>query len=304
MKIKNVAMIGRGAVGTIFGKVIQKSLGNEHFHFIVGNDRYEEYKNNKFYCNREECDFHYVNKASDCEPIDLIMISVKYLYLQETMDIIKPFINENTIILSLLNGVVSEDIVEQQIDKGIVIHSIAQKMDAVKEGNKVLYSQLGEVIIGTNDETRLPALKSVETFFTNVHLPYRVANDIIHEQWSKLMLNCGINQICAVYDVPYLECQTGGKYRTMFFDVMKEVLNVAKFQNIFLSEAEMELWGAAVDALSSNSMPSMRQDMLAQRRSEVALFSQTIIQLAKQNNVEVPLNSYLYQKIIEKEAMF
>ena len=51
-------------------------------------------------------------------------------------------------------------------------------------------------------------------------------------------------------------------------------------------------------------MPSMRQDGLAHRRSEVELFSGTVCRLAKKHSLSVPVNEWLYARVKEMEAAY
>lgn len=301
--IKKVGMIGRGAVGTLFGSLIQKEIGNEDFCFIIGENRIHDYETKPFYINDELCTFRYVTPKL-AEKLDLLFISTKFPVLKDTIEIVKPFIKDDTIIVSLLNGISSEEVVEKTLQKGIVIHSIAQMMDALKDSKGVTYTKTGEIVIGVNTTSKENTLREVNAFLDKVHIPHHIAKDIVHEQWSKLMLNCGLNQICAVYDVPYEGCQEQGKYRTLFIEVMKEVAMVAKLEGIIISEKEIEDWLVAVDHLSKDSMPSMRQDTLAKRYTEVDLFSKTMMDLAQKYQVEVPLNTELYHKIKEIENKY
>lgn len=299
--IKKVGVIGRGAVGVLFGGLLNDKLGKEQVCFIADEKRTTQYQENPMYCNGQVCDFTYTSDAKSFGKLDLLLIAVKYPALEQSLQSVKEFVGEHTIILSLLNGVTSEGIVEKELGTGIVLHSIAQLMDAVKSKNQVQYSRTGEIVIGTPDEGKKPQLTAVAEFFDEVGIPYHVAGDIIHEQWSKLMLNCGINQVCAVYDVPYAGCQDGGEYQTMFKDTMEEVRKIACKEGILIEPEEIDTWVKAVNGLGSQSMPSMRQDMLAGNRTEVDLFSKTIIALAKKHGMEAPINTLLYEKIMEKE---
>lgn len=304
MNINNVGLIGRGAVGTMYAKMMQKALGNKHFFVLVDEDRKHRYESTPFYCNDEVCDFHYVSDVKESGCLDLIFIVCKYPTLKASLNTIKPFVKENTILVCLLNGVISEDIVEETLGKGIVIHSIAQLMDACMQNNHVKYTQSGEIVLGVKDKEREEAMQAVAKFLDKAHISHYEAKDIIHDQWSKLMLNCGLNQVCMVYDVPYVECQENGKYRDLFVNVMKETQMIAKAEGIILTDEEIEFWKKAVDKLSPSSMPSMRQDRLAKRYSEVDLFSKTMIDLAKKQNLNVPLNEMLYEKVLEIEKTY
>lgn len=304
MEIKEVAIVGRGAVGTVFGNQIHKIIGKEHFCFIVDEERKNNYQKNFYFCNDKPTDFHYVVTPQECNPLDLILICVKYPALKETIQLIRPFIKESTIIVSLLNGVTSEQIIMDTIAKGIVLHGIAQKMDAVKTKGKTLYSQMGEIVIGTPDLDKNDAVADVCTFFERAGISYRQSKDIIHDQWSKLMFNCGINQVCASYNVGYGQCKKQGKYHGLFVAAMKEVQQVAFKEGIVIKDEEVEQWIKANEHFSDDAMPSMRQDVLAQRYTEVDLFSKTMLELAKLHHIKVPVNAALYEKIKQIEANY
>lgn len=304
MAIERVGIIGRGAVGVLYGNLLNEKLGKDRVCFIADEKRAVQYRDNPVYCNGRACDFTYVSGGDNYGSVDLLLIAVKYPVLMESLESVRDFVGEDTIILSLLNGVTSETVTQQTLGRGIVLHSIAQLMDSVKAGNQVEYTKTGEIVIGTDDEKKLPQLRAVEAFFLEHGIPHHVAADIIYEQWSKLMLNCGINQICAVYDIPYRGCQTGQPYREEFRNTMEEVRRIAVLEGIPLTEPDIERWLAAIDGLDADSMPSMRQDMLAKRKTEVDLFSKTIMDLAKKHGVKAPLNTKLYQKIKEMEETF
>ena len=51
-------------------------------------------------------------------------------------------------------------------------------------------------------------------------------------------------------------------------------------------------------------MPSMRQDGLAKRKSELELFSGTILKLGKKHNIPTPVNQRIYEKILEIESLY
>ena len=59
---------------------------------------------------------------------------------------------------------------------------------------------------------------------------------------------------------------------------------------------------AALETLDPAGMPSMAQDRIARRKTEVEEFSGTICRLAAEHGIEVPQNEWLYQRIREIEA--
>ncbi|MBR2038758.1 MAG: ketopantoate reductase family protein, partial [Lachnospiraceae bacterium] len=56
--------------------------------------------------------------------------------------------------------------------------------------------------------------------------------------------------------------------------------------------------------LKPDGYPSMRQDAIAHRATEVELFAGTIMKIAAKHGIEVPANTAYYQKIKEIEAKY
>ena len=118
------------------------------------------------------------------------------------------------------------------------------------------------------------------------------------------MLNTGINQVVMVYEGVYDTVQQPGEARELMIATMREVMQVANAEGIDLNEDDIAGWLQVADGLNPQGMPSMRQDGLAKRRSEVELFSGTVIPLAHKHHIAVPNCQYLYDRIKEIEAAY
>lgn len=118
------------------------------------------------------------------------------------------------------------------------------------------------------------------------------------------MLNTGINQVVMVQEGTYATVQQPGAARDRMIAAMREVMQVANAEGIDLNEGDVQGWLQIADGLNPDGMPSMRQDGLAKRYSEVELFSGTIIPLAQKHHLAVPTCAMLYQQIKEIEAEY
>jgi 2-dehydropantoate 2-reductase len=144
----------------------------------------------------------------------------------------------------------------------------------------------------------------VETLFDAVGIPYTESDTILRQLWNKLMLNTGINQVVMVYEGTYATVQQPGEARNLMIATMEEVMRVANAEGIDLNQGDIQNWLQVADGLNPNGMPSMRQDGLAKRYSEVELFSGTILPLAQKHQIAVPNCAALYQRIKMMEAAY
>lgn len=303
-EIAKVSIIGMGALGLLYGSHIAKNLGIEAVDFIMEEDRLKKYKDQKFYCNGEELQFT-LTRDSEAEPADLLIVAVKYTGLEKALISMKRCIGPDTIILSVLNGISSERIIGMQYGMDKVIYTIAQGMDAMKFDNKLQYTRMGKLHVGIVDNGQQDKLNRVISFFDKINIPYEVEEDILHRLWSKFMLNVGVNQTCMVYNTNYAGTLVSGEPNRTMISAMREVIAVANAEGINLCESDINYYIDIIGTLNPEGTPSMGQDRINRKPSEVELFSGTVIQLAKKHKIYVPVNEFLYRRVkeIEKEYL-
>ncbi len=298
--IQHVGIIGRGAIGTLYATLLQQ---NPYVSVVVIADeqRKEKYETNPLKVNGNIADFKY---ASNGKPLDMIMICTKIAGLRPALKQISSFTDDHTLILPCLNGITSESISRESYADDQVIRCIVQGMDATYLQNEVTFSTTGEIIIGSENERQKKSVDILKQFFDECHVPCRISRDIIKDQWNKLMLNCGINQVCAAHQCGYGQCSDNGPYQEEFVQAMKEVKEVANAFDIELTDQDIRQWIRLVNGLGSRQMPSMAQDIIKHQKTELALFSGTILPLAKEKRIEVPVLTHLYEQITKLEDSF
>lgn len=302
MKIKTVAVIGLGALGTMFAQYLSEKLPYHHVRVIANQNRIQNYRHNGIYCNEKPLDFNYVLPEPAEKPADLLIICVKFNQLKEAIEAARFQVGEHTIILSALNGISSEEIVGEKFGMEKMLYCVAQGMDAVKIDNKVTYKNMGMLCFGEQDNTIWsPKVQAVADFLDSIHFPYEVPKDMIHQMWGKFMLNTGVNQAVAVFSTNYGGIQVEGEPRRVMIAAMREVIDLSQKLGIHLNESDLTYWLNVLTKLHPTGMPSMRQDLAAGRKTEVDLFSGTAIALGKKHHIPTPVNEWLYQKVQEME---
>ena len=305
MEIKNVSIIGLGALGILFGQHLTKKLPKGNVRIVADKERIERYKKEGVYCNGEKCDFHYVTPEEPCEPADLLIFAVKIHGLKDAVKAVKNHVGENTIILSALNGITSEAIIAEEYGMDKVLYCVAQGMDAVKVGNQLTYENMGMLVFGDKEPGVISKkTKAVAQFFEQTDFPHQVDTDMKKRMWGKFMLNVGVNQTVAVYQSNYGEIQKEGPAREMMIAAMREVIILSEKEGVNLTEEDLAYWLDVLSKLSPIGKPSMAQDVDAKRKTEVDLFAGTVLQFGKKHGIETPVNEELYNRLKEIESKY
>lgn len=302
--IQNIAIVGLGALGIMYAEHFTNKVGKENVRIIVNKERKDRYEELGIYANGKKCDFNYVDETHLQEPADLVIFSVKKSGLESSLQTAKNQIGDQTILMSVLNGISSEETISEKYGNDRIIHCVAQSMDAVREGNALRYQNMGELRIGIDSPEKQALLDATAAFFDKTAFPYTLEADIIHRLWNKFMLNVGVNQVVMVMEGTYGTVKKAGEARDLMIAAMREVILIANAEGVALTEADLVANVLMIDPLSSDNMPSMRQDGLAKRYSEVDLFSGTVLKKGEIHQIETPMNQYLYNKVKEIEATY
>lgn len=137
---------------------------------------------------------------------------------------------------------------------------------------------------------------------TRAGLPFVREADILHRMWCKFMLNVGVNQVCMAYETNYGGVQRPGELRDLMIAAMDEARKVGACQGVLVTQRDRAEYLAVMDALHPDGIPSMRQDGLARRRTEVDLFAGAVLELAARYGMQAPVNRMLYEKIKAMET--
>ena len=302
--IETVHIIGLGALGMLYGSVIEANLGPGHVSFVMDAARYDRHRNEEYKINGKTVSFHKI-KAEEAVPCDLVIVAVKYTDLDSALETMKNSVGKDTLILSVMNGITTEEIIGTRYGKERVIHSVAQGMDAMHFGNELVFSRSGQIHIGITDPVMQEQLDRLTEFFDRAGQPYIVENDIIYRMWSKFMVNVGINQTCMIYNTDYQGVLTDGTVEHMtLVSAMREVILLANAEGISVTEQDLKDYLDLMRSFNPKATPSMGQDRINGRRSEVELFAGTVIRMAEKHGIPVPANTFIYRRVQEIESEY
>ena len=122
--IKTTAIVGMGALGLLYADVIVRARGNEGVVFVLDEQRLEKYNNAIFTINGEEKTFPMISNR-EVKPVDLVIVAVKYNGLKSAIETMRPCVDEHTIIMSVMNGIDSEEIIADAFGKEHSIYTVA-----------------------------------------------------------------------------------------------------------------------------------------------------------------------------------
>ncbi|WP_333649458.1 ketopantoate reductase family protein [Lacrimispora sp.] len=300
---KKTVIVGLGALGMLYAGQISRSLGPEAVSFLADKERMERYRQMPFTINGEPCSF-LIEDCEEVKPADFVIVAVKYNGLTSALETMKNSIGPDTTIISVMNGIESESVIGERFGHEKVLYCIAQGMDAMKFGPTFTFNHFGELCLGVRMEGQEERLNALAVYLDQAGVPYRIEKNIEKRLWGKFMVNVGINQTCMAYETDYAGILAPGEANDTLLGAMREVISLSQKEGIHLSEEDLNDYIDLIKSLPPESAPSMRQDGIARRYSEVEMFAGTVRRMAAKHGLEVPVNDRLYGRIKEMEAAY
>lgn len=290
--MKNVLICGLGAVGMTYGYKF-KEKGSVSLRVLVDEKRLERYRLNKPVFNGEEQTFDYILPQDEFKP-DLIIIATKAQGLNEAVRNLKNFVSKETIILSLLNGISSEEIIKSAYPEACVLKSYFIGHSAVRSGNSVTQDGVGKIVFEKNQK--------LAEFFDSLNIDYECPENMDYALWLKYAMNIFSNQTSAVLNMTFGELKNNKNFIEFAKKIISEVRAIAEKEGVTnLNNLEKDALNV-LSGMCDEGKTSMLQDILAGRQTEVDIFAGEIIRLGQKYNVETPYNKVLYDLIkIEEE---
>lgn len=297
-EIKKVLICGIGAIGSIYADKINRYDKN-NLKVLVDKHRLDKYKKEPRIFNGKPLDLNYILPEENNFKADLIIIATKSNGLNDAIKNIENFIKEDTIILSLLNGITSEDIIANKYGWKNIIHSYFIGHSAIRNNNITTYDGVGDIIFGIKDfeKTDKNNLLLLKTYFDKVGISYKLSEDIYRSMWLKYMLNVSSNQTSAILGMTFGQMQSNIKCRQFLKNVMQEVLNIAKACGVKNTDTMIEEAFKTFDNMSPDGKTSMLQDIEAHRKPEIDILCKTVIEYGKKYNIQTPYNNVISQII-------
>lgn len=296
-QIKRVALIGLGAIGSAYAQRLNK-LDNIDFFVIASRDRKKRIEEG-FLINGEHCKFKVFWQG---ESADLIIFCTKYHQLDQAIKDVKPFVSKDTLLLSLLNGIDSDEKIAKEYGERNILYGKSVGIDAVRDKNSVNFSSIGHINFGRiNNQEQDNEVRAVAELFEAADIPYNIPVDMKKAMWWKFMANVGLNQVSAVLGTEYGVMLEVPVVHALYRSAMEEVVEIANAKGIDLTSEDMDEVDRIVSTLDPHGKTSMLQDVEAGRKTEVEMFAKVVIEMGKEYGIDTLANEMLFERIVKKE---
>jgi 2-dehydropantoate 2-reductase len=299
-----IAMIGPGAMGSLFGGLL--TLSNEEL-WLVGYKpeqvericseglTFEERGKVKIIPMRATPDVRSVGKA------DLVIFFVKTYDTERAVSDSLVLEKEETIFLTLQNGLGNEEALCKKIDPQKVILGITGHGATLIRPGHIRHAGWGKTYIGERNHQITERVNQIAQMFTKAGIETEVSSHIHDLIWEKLFMNVGINALTALTGLKNGQLLDYPETVRLMEALVSEAVEVARKKGIQIEGNPIEKVKWVAEATRENRS-SMGQDFDHRRKTEIDAINGAIVREAEGLGISVPYNRMVTEliKVIER----
>ena len=292
-----IAIVGAGVLGSIFGalfsekgfKVTLIEVLKERVHLIDKEGLWLQWPDGE----RTHRRLSITSDPYEAGVQDVVMIAVKGYHTRSAIESAAPMIGNDTIVLSVQNGLGNLETIAEVIGPERVIGGITAHSGMPVSMNEVKYvGGLGPLlVIGPYDGIFRPGFEKMVKQFQEAGLDVHATQNINNVIWKKLIANVSTNVVAALTGL------TGGiavehePCVNIINALCQELAQVAKAKGIDFPEIHDPLaFSLKAFASTKDNRVSMLQDVEAGRPTEIGNLNEIIVTEGQRLNIPTPYN--------------
>lgn len=292
-----IAVVGAGGVGGYFGGMLAHAGADVTF--IARGEHLHALRERGLRLTTSHGDYTIPVRATDdpaaVGPVELVLFCVKSQDTEAAAQAIGPLIRDDTIILSLQNGVDNEEKIAAIVGRGVVLAGVARIEAAIVEPGVVMQGgPIRRVEVGPLRPQDRPIAERVYQELQRGGFAVKLVEDGRYALWDKFYFLASIAGVTALARATIREIGAWPPARALYIDALREAIAVAKAEGIDLGSDAIERALRNVDHAHPTMRTSLERDLSRGRRLEVDALNGAIVRLAERHGIPVPVHRCIY----------
>jgi len=301
-----IAVIGAGAMGSLFGALFAESGEDVRLY-----DIWEEHVkaiNEKGLCielNGKTRSVS-VNATTDKREIGKTGLAIIFVKSTQTGDAARTaseLTGNNGFVLTLQNGIGNADIIGKVIDPGQIIAGTTSHGATMLGPGSIRHAGTGPTVIGMWSGIQKTGIQKVSDVFNKAGIITETVDNVRSVIWAKLLINVGINAITALTGIKNGRIFDLSATKALSRAAVEEAMEVAEALGVEVPCDIVEHVFKVAEATKGNRS-SMGQDVDNKRQTEISAINGAVVKEAQKLGINVPVNQTLTTLIETLQAHY
>jgi 2-dehydropantoate 2-reductase len=300
-----IAVIGSGAMGSVFGAALERSGGHVSF-FDNRPELIAAIQRNGLTVEGKLGTFHLRPMATTdvaaLGKVDCVLIMVDASATPAAARTAAQCLGPDGFAMTLQNGIGNVEALVEVLGQPRVIAGSTYNSAASLELGRSLHSNAAKTVIGELDGKSSERTKTMAERLTRVGFATEVTDNAMGVIWSKFVRNCVINPVSAMTGALPGEIARDPAAAKLLDMLLEEILAVVERAGIRLADADIRAGVYDLCWLHYNR-PSMLQHVDGARTTEIDALNGALVRRAKSLGMNAPVNEAVTMAIKAIEAV-
>ena len=291
-----IAVIGAGAMGSLFGAYLAKA-GEAVMVVDIWQEHVAAIRSQGLMLGEPAGDevvrLDAMLGTGGLEPVDLVILFVKSAATQAAATDAAALLRPGGRVLTLQNGLGNAEAIAEIVGAERVLAGTTAQGATLLGPGRVRHGGSGETHIGRLSGEADAFCHEVAALLTNAGLPTVVEPDVRSLIWGKLIINTGINALTALRRLRNGQLADLAETRQLLALAVEEAVKVARAAGVQLPYEKPLEKVLAVAVATGQNQSSMLQDVLRGSPTEIAVINGAIVREGERLGVATPVNRTL-----------
>ena len=301
-----VAVFGTGGIGGYLGARLAQS--GEDVALIARGDHLSAILRNGLRVDSTKGDFVMNPELATDDPaevgvVDVVILGVKSWQVPEAIEAIRPMVGPETAVVPVQNGVEAPLQVAEALGNEHVLIGLCYIRGRIVGPGHIRHTVEVEpnVHLGEMDNSRSQRLERLREALARSNMSVVIPEDIHVALWEKLVAVSTFAGVGTVTRMPIGVWRNLPQTRRMSEQGGHEAVKVAQAHGVNLSADYIEHLKNVWDKFAPDYSPSLQQDIIDGRPSELEVWFGTIVRMGRKVGVETPVNEFIYNVLLPQE---
>ncbi len=301
-----IGIVGSGAMGSVYGALLA-AAGNQLWLFDQWREHVEAMRAKGLRCTGASGDrtvpVHATTEAAEAGPCELAIVATKVMDIEAGVRAAQPMIGPETLVLTIQNGLGNVERIQRVVSPENLLFGIAGGFGAEMIGpGHVHHNGMEAINLAELKGGITPRLEQVAEVWRQAGFKVATFEDLWPVVWSKLIANVAFSAICAATGMRVGQARANEWAWGLAKACINEAAAVAAAKGIKLAYADPVQWVSDFAGKIPNARPSMYQDLLAGRRSEIDSIQGGVVAEGAKLGVPTPTCAFMVQLVKALEA--
>lgn len=232
---------------------------------------------------------------SEINGADLVLFGVKLWDTADAAESIKPLMAAQTAVVSFQNSVVKDDILRQVLGAEHIIGGVCYIAATIAEPGLIRHSgSMQKLVFGEYDGEATPRVCRFRDACIDAGIDVEVSAHIEQTIWEKFVLLVGLSGTTSMVRTPIGPIRDNPRARAFLYDVMNEVVAVARASGVALPEGYAQNRLSFIDEVPATMTSSMHHDLERGNRLELAWLSGDVVARGERLGIPTPCNRAVF----------